>query len=99
LHRAAIKNVWFIGKQAFDRHPERRKSKIVTDFFHDAPLNAALAQKCLGLCEDMDEARLKRRGVAYEDQSRPSIYPFMETSYCIHRTAALKSISSYGGAM
>jgi hypothetical protein len=94
-HRAALKNLWFIGKQAWERHPARRDSRIMKDFFFDAPLNAALAQRCLRLCEDMDEARLKRRGMLYGEENRPSIYAFMESSYGIDRRAPLKQISYY----
>ncbi|KAG8468008.1 hypothetical protein KFE25_007060 [Diacronema lutheri] len=82
-NRVALKNLWFIAKQAWERHPTRRDARIMRDFFFDAPLNAALAQRCLRLCEEMDEARLKRRGRPFGGADRPSIYPFMEEAYAI----------------
>lgn len=93
--RAGTKNLWFIAKQAWERHPARRDARIVKDFFFDAPLNAALAQRCLRLCEDMDEARLRRRGLPYGDANRPAIYPFMEEAYGIDRRSPLKQDAYY----
>jgi len=77
-HRVELKNLWFLAKQAWEGHPAQRE--LMRDFFFTAPLNHALAVRCLRLLEPMDVARTRRRGMDYE---RPSIYPWLADMYCI----------------
>ena len=73
--RVTLKNLWYLAKQAYERHPERLN--LINDFFFDAPLNGTFAHRNLRLLEPMDQAR-EPRGTEYR---RPEIYRFIEALY------------------
>ena len=76
VNRVTLKNLWYLAKQAYERHPERLN--LINDFFFDAPLNGTFAHRNLRLLEPMDQARASRRGTEYH---RPEIYRFIEALY------------------
>lgn len=77
--RVALKNTWYLARQAWVDYEAHHAS--MWPFFHEAPLNATFAQRCLHLCEKMDEARLRWRHAEYTAACRPAIYPFLERVY------------------
>lgn len=77
-YRAELKNLWYLAKQAWEKHPAQRG--LMREFFYDAPLNSALGVRSLRLLEPMDRARFQRRGFDY---ARPSIYPFIAALYAL----------------
>ena len=58
VNRVTLKNLWYLAKQAYERHPERLN--LINDFFFDAPLNGTFAHRNLRLLEPMDQARASR---------------------------------------
>lgn len=42
-HRCSIKNLWFLGKQAWESYPDRHN--LLAHFFFDSPLNAQFGRR------------------------------------------------------